>query len=235
MDSINFMFTQANKILGNNDVGFMNHGYSPSLSIIDSEDYLFKNQISLYLQMFNNIKTSKKRILEVGCGRGGGASAILKYLKPLSLDACDMNQQNIEYCLKYQPPEINFKQAYAQSLTYTDNFFDIVINVESSHCYNNYPLFFQEVNRVLKKNGTFLYVDCGQVIHNFHNFFHFFKKIIREDITENVKKSCQEDYNKFNSMISDEKIKKLLTDTAIEKANKYSQGNNQYIKYVGYK
>lgn len=235
MDFVNRMFEHVNEIFGDSKIDFMNHGYSPSLDIIDNKDILFKNQISLYLQMFDNIETSKKRILEVGCGRGGGASAILKYLKPLSIDACDINQKNIDYCLKHQPPEINFKQAYAQSLTYPDNFFDIVINVESSHCYNNYSLFFHEVNRVLKKDGIFLYVDCGQVIHNFNKFFHLFKKIIRDDITENVKKSCQEDYDKFNNMIEDKEIKKILTDTAIEKANKYSNGNNQYIKYVGYK
>lgn len=37
--------------------------------------------------------------------------------------------------------------------------FDAVINVEASHCYPDFPGFLQEVARVLKPGGYFLYAD----------------------------------------------------------------------------
>ena len=92
-------YTKLNITFGNSPLDFMNHGYAPSLNIIDDEDYIFKNQISLYLQMFDNIDMKNKNILEIGCGRGGGISAIQKYLNPKELYACDLNYMNIEYCI----------------------------------------------------------------------------------------------------------------------------------------
>lgn len=235
MHDIDLNYTNLNKAFGDYSADFMNHGYFPSLDIVDDIDSLFKNQISLYLQMFNNIDVSDKKILEIGCGRGGGASAVLKYLKPLSIDACDMNTANIQYCLRNQPFEINFKQSYAQGLRYQDSSFDIVLSIESSHSYDNYHLFFEEVDRVLKQGGIFLYADCGDVIHNFDHFSNYFKKIIREDITENVRKACEEDYIRFNNLIDNENVKNMLVDIAKRKAKLYAEGDSQYIKYIAYK
>mmetsp|Transcript_43911 Transcript_43911/g.42435 ORF Transcript_43911/g.42435 Transcript_43911/m.42435 type:complete len:138 (+) Transcript_43911:595-1008(+) len=36
---------------------------------------------------------------------------------------------------------------------------DLVFNIESSHCYNDLEGFFSGVNRLLKPDGTFVYVD----------------------------------------------------------------------------
>lgn len=235
MIDFNQQYTIANSILGDSDLDFMNHGYAPSLNIIDEEDFLFKNQITLYLQMFENINVSNKKILEVGCGRGGGASSIKKYLNPLEISACDFNLSNIKYCIDNQSSDIIFKHSDAQELLYPDKYFDIVINVESSHCYNNIDLFFTEVSRVLNDDGIFLYTDCGKNIHEFYRFFDHFKKISRYDITENVKLSCEEDSEKFDKMIYDEKIKNIYSNISKEKAKEYASRNNQYIKYVAHK
>jgi len=228
-------YTKLNITFGNSPLDFMNHGYAPSLNIIDDEDYIFKNQISLYLQMFDNIDMKNKNILEIGCGRGGGISAIQKYLNPKELYACDLNYMNIEYCINNQNKDIKFKQCNAHSLDYPDNFFDVVINIESSHSYQEPDLFFKEVVRVLKHDGIFLYADTGNVIQEFMQYFKYFKKIIREDITKNIEQSCREDYDKFDKMITNKDLKKVYMDIAKSKAIRYSLVDDDYIKYIGYK
>ena len=235
MNIVDEEYSQINLLFGSTPVDFMNHGFSPALDIIMEEDLLFNNQITLYLNMFKDIDIKNKKILEIGCGRGGGISSIAKYLNTKDLYACDQNKMNIDYCKNNQQDFINFKQSNAHSLDYEDNSFDIVLNVESSHCYDNPEIFFNEVNRVLKNDGVFLYVDCGQVIHEFYKYFHLFNKVIREDITKNVKDACKEDSIKFKKLIPDENIKNLMVHIAEFKFNQYSMANNQYIKYIAYK
>lgn len=228
-------YTQYNLIFGSNPIDFMNHGYFPESKLILQEDFLFKNQITMYLNMFEGINIKNKKILEIGCGRGGGISSLAKYLNAKELYACDQNKLNIEYCKTYQQDFINFKQCRAQNLEYEDGSFDIVLSVESSHSYKDPELFFNEVSRVLKKDGIFLYVDCGQTIHEFYKYFSLFDKIIREDITKNVKDSCKEDAIKFNQMLPNGDIKNIYVGIANFKFDQYSKSKNQYIKYVAYK
>ena len=54
---------------------------------------------------------------------------------------------------------LNFQQGDAESLPFADSSFDVVVNVESSHCYGSMEAFLREVRRVLKPGGHFLYAD----------------------------------------------------------------------------
>src|SRR5690606_38010974 len=47
----------------------------------------------------------------------------------------------------------------------SDHSFDIIINIESSHCYGDRAAFFKEVARTLKPSGYFLYADFMGRIH----------------------------------------------------------------------
>ncbi|MCW0234269.1 MAG: class I SAM-dependent methyltransferase, partial [Ferrovibrio sp.] len=42
---------------------------------------------------------------------------------------------------------------------FPDNSFDIVVNIESSHCYADVPAFAREVSRVLAPGGWFTFAD----------------------------------------------------------------------------
>jgi SAM-dependent methyltransferase len=44
-------------------------------------------------------------------------------------------------------------------MPFDDHQFDVVMNVESSHCYPSLDAFFREVKRVLRPGGHFLYAD----------------------------------------------------------------------------
>ena len=225
-------YNNANVLLKDSNIGFMNHGYLPSDVNILEEDFLFKNQISLYLNMFKDIDTENKKVLEVGCGRGGGLSAVSKYLNIKDLFACDINSFNIDYCKKTYDSKISFKVSDAHSLDYESGEFDIVLSVESSHCYHSPELFFNEVRRVLKNDGKFLYADCGLNIKSFKEYSGLFKNITEENITENVRQSCLEDYEKWKLLILDKDIKEKFTGIALLKSEEYANGSDLYLKYI---
>ena len=101
-----------------------------------------------------------KKVLEVSCGHGGGASYLMRALHPASYTGLDLNTVGIEFCRKrHSLPGLNFVQGNAESLAFPDQSFDAVINVEAAINYQDVPRFFAEVERVLRAGGHFLYAD----------------------------------------------------------------------------
>ena len=144
------------------EVTFMNYGYSKNNYKIKLDENDEKNRY--YAQLYNYIAGGAdikgKDILEVGCGRGGGLSYINRYLSPNSATGLDLNKKAIDFCKKYYSNEgLKFLQGNAQSLSFQDNTYDVVINVESSHRYSHMDRFLAEVYRVLKPGGYFLFAD----------------------------------------------------------------------------
>ena len=58
---------------------------------------------------------------------------------------------------------LSYVQADAENLPFDDASFDVVINVESSHCYPHIDRFLSEVRRVLAPGGCFGIVDFRKV------------------------------------------------------------------------
>lgn len=228
---MNDFYEDFNFFLKDSDVYFMNHGYSPYDTKIKEKDLKFKNQATLYLSLFNNVETENKSILEVGCGRGGGINLLNDYFNFSKVDACDINKDNIECCIKNHSKNIDFKICSAEKLNYPDNSFDILINVESSHCYKNFEMFFNEVNRVLKPGGLFLYTDCGMTIHNFAKYSKLFDVIQKIDITKNVRDSCKEDIENYKA-VENVHISNWFISLSKEKYEEYSLSENRYITYI---
>lgn len=232
MSQLNNFYTDVNIFFESTNIDFMNHGYYPTSNLIKNKKETFKNQKSLYLSLFDNIIIKDKNILEIGCGRGGGIKTLNQYFNFKEVYACDLNEKNIDYCKNNSPKNINFKVLDAINLDYPDQYFDIIVNVESSHCYSSPEMFFLNVKKILKPDGIFLYADCGQTIQSFSNFLHLFKNIIRKDITENVRDSCFYDIKNFNYLNIKKEVKDWLSFTSANKFNEYSLKNNQYIQYI---
>ncbi|MBC8345566.1 MAG: class I SAM-dependent methyltransferase [Candidatus Marinimicrobia bacterium] len=143
---------------------FMNYGFTPlngspklELSPEDEQDRLF---IQLYDYAASQTPMEGLSVLEVGSGRGGGASFVTRYHHPSEMTGLDYSQSAIELSrqLHKNVPNLQFIQGDAESLPFEDNTFDAVINVESSHCYGNMGAFVKEVARVLKPGGYFSWV-----------------------------------------------------------------------------
>src|SRR2546427_8923559 len=147
------------------DITFMNYGYSgldPDASEITLDDREQANRycIQLYHHVAAAIDLSGKDVVEVGSGRGGGASYIARYLRPRSMKGIDFSKKAIEFCRKYYAVDgLSFLQGDAENLPLADISVDVIINLESSHCYGSLTKFLSEVYRVLRPDGHFLFSD----------------------------------------------------------------------------
>jgi fatty-acid O-methyltransferase len=149
------------------DVLFMNWAYEedPPMALpLEPGDEIHRYPVQLYhATATQGGDLTGKRILEVGCGQGGGASYLTRTLKPVSYVGLDLNATGIEFCRRrHQVPGLEFIQGHAEDLPFPSESFDAVINVESSHFYPHFDGFLSEVRRVLRPGGTFLYTDVRQ-------------------------------------------------------------------------
>lgn len=151
------------------DVVFMNWSYEtdPPMGIpLDPADEPDRYPLQLYHATATQTDLAGKRVLEVGCGRGGGASYLTRALGPASYTGLDLNAAGIAFCRRrHQVPELDFVVGNAQDLPLPDESFEAVINIESSHCYPRFDRFLAEVARVLTPGGTFLYADMRIQAH----------------------------------------------------------------------
>jgi O-methyltransferase len=118
-----------------------------------------------------------KQLLDVGCGRGGPSSYIVRYLQPrevIGLDACE---DAIRFCQeRHRRDGLRFVLGNAEQVPFANQSFDIILNVESSHCYLDRPRFFGEVARLLKPVGLFCYADIFNP-NEFENVKHTLSQI----------------------------------------------------------
>lgn len=150
------------------DWKFMNYGYAPpgeDILVLEPADEYNRSYIYLYHHLLRGVPVKGKEILEVGCGRGGGAEYITRYLEPKRMVGLDLSPSGIAFCRQHFDLEgLSFEVGNAESLPFPDESFDIVINVESSHCYGNVRAFFLQAARVLRKGGTFLLADFRRTV-----------------------------------------------------------------------
>ncbi len=138
----------------------MNYGYvrnegDPELEL-KPEDEGNRNLIALYHRVAAAIDLTGKTVLEVGCGRGGGASYVARYLRPARVEGVDISANVVDFCIKRHPIDrLRFRQADAEALIFEDNSFDAILNVESSHCYGSIDRFFGEFFRPRRSTGVF--------------------------------------------------------------------------------
>ena len=143
---------------------FMNYGYQglngePFLKL-RQEDENDRYCIQLYDHVANRVDLSGRDVLEVGSGRGGGASYLSRYHHPRSYTGLDISGNIIDFCNSYYDVEgLSFKKGFAEKLPFDPESFDSVVNVESARCYSSLKTFFQQVYRVLRKDGHFLFAD----------------------------------------------------------------------------
>lgn len=145
------------------EVLFLNYAFEtdPPLGLkLEAADEPNRACIQLYHHVATQVDWLGKDVLEVSCGHGGGASWLTRTMRPASYTGLDLNPTGIAFCQRrHQVPGLTFQQGDAQKLPFADASLDIVINVEASHCYPDFADFLDEVARVLKPGGHFVYAD----------------------------------------------------------------------------
>ena len=108
---------------GFSDLKFLNYGYvslDPKCELLklDESDELERYSVQLYNHTISGVNLKGKDILEVGSGRGGGASFITRYYKPNSYVGLDLSKKLIRLCKKnYSLPGLSFIYGNAENLS----------------------------------------------------------------------------------------------------------------------
>jgi SAM-dependent methyltransferase len=152
------------------DWAFMNYGFAPVTSapgtpvepalVLEAHDEPDRLCIQLYDHCITGVDLAGVDVLEVGCGRGGGASYLSRSRRPRRTVGVDFSRRAVELCRRHRSgPDLSFRQGDALDLPFASSSFDVVVNVESSHCYSSMPRFLDEVRRVLRPGGSFCWAD----------------------------------------------------------------------------
>lgn len=142
--------------------GFMNYGFAPSggTATLDPADEPDRLCIQLYDHVIGGQDLTGRDVLEVGSGRGGGASWVSRTSGARSTVGVDFSVRAVRLAsLHRRGAGLRFVAGDALALPFPDASVDVVINVESSHCYPSMPAFLAEVRRVLRPGGTFGWAD----------------------------------------------------------------------------
>ncbi|ABD88578.1 alpha/beta fold hydrolase [Rhodopseudomonas palustris] len=150
---------------------FLNWGYAPVAGFANEADGPAPDagpnamQERLVAELIGRASLDQKRLLDVGCGRGGSLVFMQRHYRPLALSGIDLSAANVErarQALGGAPTgtaRIRLQVADACALPQTDASQDIVFNLESSGAYPDLVSFFEHVRRVLVEDGLFLYGD----------------------------------------------------------------------------
>lgn len=197
--------------LNSPDWTFMNYGLvppegsGPALEPADEPDRLC---IQLYHRVASAVELRGQQVLEVGSGRGGGASFICRYHRPARYVGADFSPQAVALCRRRHArvPGLEFVVGDAENLPFPDRSFDAVVNVESSHCYGDVRKFFAEAARVLRPGGHFLYTDfraAADMVELERILLEagHWDPVAREDITNGVADAMQADDDRKRRLI----------------------------------
>jgi len=144
---------------------FLNYGFAPGNGAPpglapDPAEERHRNSIQLYHHVTEGAPLEGARVLEVGCGRGGGAAFLARARKPTEYVGLDISAATTAFCNRtHRVPGLSFVRGAAERLDFPPERFDVVVNIESARGYGDLEAFFRGVFRVLRPGGHFLFAD----------------------------------------------------------------------------
>lgn len=143
------------------EVTLMNYGYAfpdGARVPLDPAEEPERYALQLYHRVATAVPLSAKDVLEVGCGRGGGAAYIDRRLHPRQMVGIDRTASAIRFARRHfgAQERLRFIEADAHALPFDDESFDAVVNIESAQHYRDIDRFLSEVHRVLRPGGHLL-------------------------------------------------------------------------------
>jgi len=123
-------------------------------------------------------------LVDLGCGSGNLIVQIAEKLPPLNLIGLDISSEILEFAQKRAiakkvEQKIEFKVGDAEQMPFEDGSIDFLVSTLSLHHWLNPLNVFQEIFRVLKKDGTFLIFDFRRDSRKFfYGLFTFATKIV---------------------------------------------------------
>ena len=145
--------------------------------------YFYNNllEMPMTLELVGDVKN--KKILDLGCGPGIYAKKLVRM--GAKVEGIDISSEMIKLARK-ECPEASFKRGNIEKLPYKNSKFDVVIcSLVIDHLEVLIPMF-NEVKRVLKKRGIFVFSGYNPVSESAKKEKWFFKKfrVIRDYFNE---------------------------------------------------
>lgn len=226
------------------DLKVLNYGFYDGKDIpFDPEDVPNLLRLSLYHHVASAVDLSDRDVLEVGSGRGGGLSYVVRHLHPRTAHGVDLSGKAVRFCTNYYAvPGLSFSQGDAENLDLEDNSYDVVLNIESSHNYPDMARFVSEAHRVLKPESYFLLADMRSTskIAELRKLLKEseFRVVSEEDITSNVVSALDRD--RLKGAFIERRIPRILRRpfsvfAGVKGTHFYNQlraGNMEYLNFV---
>lgn len=162
------------------------------------------------------------RILDIGTGPGFVAIEAAKALggkkaKLVGLDLSDAMLRIARENAKKEEVNIEFIKGDAKKLPFKNNEFDVVVSNSSLHHWSDPIKAFNEVERVLKKNGWFLIVDLKRDINILAKISIFFftlsmSKFMRKGFKDSIKSAYTK--KEAESILRKSKLKNWTVKTS---------------------
>ena len=140
----------------------MNYGYRPPAGAPRRRSARARRARPIVHPALRRRRARRRRSRGARCSRwaaaaGGGAAYVARALDPRR----DGRGRSVAARHRALPraasprPRLTFQVGDAERLPFGDGTFDVVLNVESSHCYGRFDLFLGEVRRVLRPERPF--------------------------------------------------------------------------------
>jgi SAM-dependent methyltransferase len=257
-EEVRGFYDAVNRQLSGSAVGdyalFLNYGYVPNdnpeqARVTLPRHLLNRNCIRLVLELVGDCPLSPaSSVLDVGCGRGGTVAALRQYFAAGPITGVDLSLSALAFAGRGRGRgrgggAARFLAGDAQELPFRGASFDVVLNLESSHCYPDPPRFYGEVHRLLRPGGYFLYADllaASSVARGRAALAELGFAVERElDITSNVLLSCDETARVHARAFGDGGNRGALRDTAgfvaTPGSSTYEAMKHGELKYVSYR
>jgi ubiquinone/menaquinone biosynthesis C-methylase UbiE len=187
------------------DFSFMNYGYAPLSVELAGSSEPERYCLQLYRHLLGDIDLAGKRVVEVSCGRGGGAAHVASTYQPLQYTGIDISEKNVELARQRfgTVPGLRFEVGNAEALPLPSNVCQALVNVEASHLYDNPLQFFSEAWRVLDSGGTFFHVDLSWKDKDPSKLIEAagFSLAYIEDITDHVVRALEDDSERREQIV----------------------------------
>jgi SAM-dependent methyltransferase len=136
--------------------GFSSEPEDTAIPLDEPEFYCLR----LYEHVLRDVPIENGAVLELDCGRGGGASFVRRAYRPDTLIGVDGNGDNIRFARDSTDlGDVEFVVGDRQRLDFADESFDAVVLLAPAELERSSARSFRDVRRVLRPGGWFCYAD----------------------------------------------------------------------------
>ena len=155
------------------------------------------------------------RLLDIGCGSGNLIVQIAEKFPHLELVGMDISAEILKRAkmrANETQKEIELKEGSVEKLPFSDEYADFIVSTLSLHHWNNPQNAFQEIYRVLKKDGVGLIFDFRR---DSRKFFYGFLTFITKVVVPRPLRGVNEPLGSIQSSYTPIEVKELFSKIAI--------------------